>query len=81
MSREVFVDCNVFEGMFSDEAVVELADASYIVPKHEVVETAGEKGKVKATLLTRSDGEWVVLPTSYSDTIPSDKVTISKIRA
>lgn len=77
MSKEVLVDCNVFEGMFSDEVVVELADASYIVPKQKIVDQTGDKGRVKATLLTRDDGEWVVLPTSYSDTIPSNKVKIS----
>jgi len=75
-AKEVLVECDVFEGMFSDEAVVEVADFSYVVPKSNVQGNPGQRGRVKARLVTRSDGEWVVLPTNYADTISAKGLSI-----
>lgn len=78
MSENVQVECEVFEGMFSDEAVVELADVSYVVPKSNVIGKPGGRGRLKAQLVTRSDGKWVVLPTNYADTIPAKGLSIQQ---
>lgn len=77
-AKEVFVECEVFEGMFSDEAVVEVADFSYVVPKSKVQGQPGQRGRVKARVVSRSDGEWVVLPTNYADTIPAKGLAIQR---
>lgn len=70
MGTEVLVECEVSQGMFSDEAIVEVADQAYVVPMSEVRMTPGSKrGTVRAKLVKNTNGEWVVLPTNYSDSI------------
>jgi hypothetical protein len=79
MGQEVLVECDVFEGMFSDEAVVEVADQSYIVPKDQVtVGTDRTKGRVRARLVGNAEEKWIVLPTNYSDSIPAARAKVVK---
>lgn len=79
MSREVYIACNVQEGMFSDEAVVEIADQWFVVPKAEVRNWKSGRGEVRAKLFVRDKQEWIVLPTNYSDSVPrrSDLVLVA----
>jgi len=75
--HEVFVECEVSEGVFSDEAVVRVADRSYVVPKGEVrAGTGSTKGRVRAKLVRSGGDEWVVLPTDYSESVYKSRVTI-----
>jgi hypothetical protein len=70
MSQQVYIACNVQEGMFSDEAVIEIADQFFIVPKSEVRNWNNGKGEVRAKLFVKGKEEWIVLPTNYSDSVP-----------
>jgi hypothetical protein len=77
MGEEVFVECDVTEGMFSDEAVVELADQAFVVPKASVrFASESKRGRVRARLVKNDLGEWIVLPTNYSESIPSKAAVI-----
>lgn len=80
MSKEIFLKCNVFRGMFSDEAVVELphvrGENTFIVPKSDVCEDSPGHGRLKARLLTRGDERWVILPTDYSASVPANQVEL-----
>lgn len=80
MSKEVFVKCRLYRGMFSDESVVEFPRVSgentFIVPKAKVSEESPGHGRLKAKLLTRGDERWVILPTDYSDSVPASQVDL-----
>lgn len=79
MGTEVFIECGVSEGMFSDEAIVEIAERSFIVPKAEVRPGPDpQRGRVRARLVSNQGGEWVVLPTEYSDSISRSLARIVK---
>jgi len=79
MSKEVYIACNVQEGMFSDEAVVEVSGEFFVVPKSEVRNWENGRGEVRAKLFARDEKEWLVLPTNYSDSVPrrSDVVLVA----
>jgi hypothetical protein len=65
--------------MFSDEAVIELAEQSFVVPKAAVRPgVANDQGSVRARLVRDEEREWIVLPTDYSALIPRSKVKIVK---
>ena len=77
MGTDVFVECEVTEGMFSDEAVVELADRTFVVPKATIQSGASDRRpRVRARLIKDGGKEWIVLPTVYSDSIPRTEATI-----
>lgn len=79
MGTEVFVECGVSEGMFSDEAIVEVAERSFIVPKAEVRSGSDpRRGRVRAKLVKNDSGEWIVLPTEYSDSVSKSLAKIVK---
>ena len=78
MGTEVLVECGVSEGMFSDEAVVEVAKRSFVVPASTVKVMGDKRGRVRARLVKSPDREWIVLPTVYSDSIPISSAVIVK---
>lgn len=78
MGTEVLVECGVSEGMFSDEAVVEVGKRSFVVPANTVRVIGEKRGRVRARLIKSSDREWIVLPTVYSDSVPSSSAVIVK---
>ena len=79
MSAEIQLKCTVSKGMFSDERVVELRRSGqeskmYVVPASDVadVDKSGN-GKLRASVVSRGNKKWVVLPTNRRDTIPFDE--------
>ncbi len=77
MGSEVFVECEVSPGMFSDELVVQVAGREYFVPKDRVRSGGHGRSSVRAKLIKDNDGEWVVLPTEYGETVSKRLVKIS----
>jgi hypothetical protein len=74
--QEVFVECDVSPGMFSDELVVQVAGHEYLVPKERVRSNGSGGSAVRAKLVTDNDGEWVVLPTEYGETVSRKLVKV-----
>lgn len=69
-----WLKCNVSEGMFSNERVIAFnmrgnGSLEEFVPADKV-EGQGKDGRVKVRVITRDDGQWAVLPTPYSETVP-----------
>lgn len=77
MVQEIFVECEVSPGMFSDEVVVQVAGREYFVPKDRVRPNGQGRGAVRAKLVKDGDGEWVVLPTEYAETLSKGQVKIT----
>lgn len=72
---EVLVECESSPGMFSDEVVVQVAGREFLVPSDRV--RKGKDGSVvRAKLVHAHDGEWVVLPTVYSDAVSRAQVHV-----
>lgn len=68
---EKWLRCLIQKGMFSDEVVAQYGDASFFVPKSQVVRDAGDSqsGKLRVKSFARDSNWFAVLPTEYQDVI------------
>jgi len=79
---ERWLRCNIVKGMFSDEwAIVyrfkqQGKEASFFVPKDQVVGAVDSEGKVKVRVFRQGDTSWAVLPTEYQESIPVDEADL-----
>ncbi len=70
--------CRIFKGMFSDELAIAYTskrdgkEASFFVPKSQVVGDIDAPGKVKVRYFRQGNTAWAVLPTDYQTAIPVD---------
>lgn len=74
--------CNIVKGMFSDELAIVYTlkkqgkEASFFVPKDQVVGAVDSQGKVKVRVFRQGNTSWAVLPTEYQDAIPVDEADL-----
>jgi hypothetical protein len=73
-NTERWLDCQVDEGMFSDELAVTYPpdgkiQKSVFVAKNDVRGTAGERGKVRVVVIRRDGNLIGVLPTTYPELV------------
>lgn len=75
MTREGWLRCRVFDGVFRDEFVIGIVSADgeqrlFAVPRTSVKGRAGDAGKVKVSVFNDQGAMWAKLPTSEIRTIP-----------
>lgn len=68
--EQVWLDCQVFPGMFSNECIVEYQGRSYFVENTAVQKTKDNKGKVLVAIIEINGQKWGVMPTCNRETVP-----------
>lgn len=70
MVRRAYVECDVKQGMFSDEAVATVGRHVFIVPRNKVLGELGSRARLAVEMFERDNTVWVVVPTDYRDVVP-----------
>ena len=72
-NKEHWISCRVYDGMFSDERVVEVDAGSQVLTVYvsrDVVKGQGDAGRLKVQVVEQYGKKLAVLPTSTRETIP-----------
>ena len=67
--QQAWITCNVYDGMFSDELVVELGDRSFFVKSSSVRNRASDRGEIRVTIVEADGRWWAVMPTNTNETV------------
>lgn len=72
MQQQKWITCKVFDGMFSDELVVELGDRSFFVERSSVRNRENDRGEIRVTIVEADGRKWAVVPTRTSESVLLD---------
>ena len=70
MPKQLFIECDAKEGMFSDEAVAFIGGEPFVVPRRAIRGGIGQNSKLAVRSVKRGDQTFIVIPTEYTDVLP-----------